>query len=225
MSFSSGTFSINTAGQPVVTGTTISSTAFNTLTADLATGLTTCVLKDGTQTTTAAVPFAAGITLSGSASNIATGSNYISYGGTDAGLSFDASNIATFSAAVNGTTATFSGTGSSVFRINGNLNINNSGAVRGTQDSTNAINLLNGTAPIGAAANIATLYAQSGEMWVMDAGGTATQISPHDPDTNEWIFNSKNPETGAHLRIDVEAILRKLNEHFGWDHVHEAKPK
>ena len=56
MSFSSGVFSINTAGQPVVTGTVISSTAFNALTADLATGLSTCVLKDGTQTMTANIP-------------------------------------------------------------------------------------------------------------------------------------------------------------------------
>ena len=37
----SGTFQINTSGQPVVTGTIISSTAFNSLTADLATGLAT----------------------------------------------------------------------------------------------------------------------------------------------------------------------------------------
>lgn len=56
MSFSNGTFSINSTGQPVVTGTVISSTAFNALTADLATGLSTCVLKDGTQTITANIP-------------------------------------------------------------------------------------------------------------------------------------------------------------------------
>src|SRR3990167_10938670 len=56
MSFSSGTFSINSAGQPVVTGTVISSTAFNALTADLATGLSTCILKDGTQTLTGNIP-------------------------------------------------------------------------------------------------------------------------------------------------------------------------
>lgn len=56
MSFSSGTFSINSAGQPVVTGTVISSTAFNALTADLATGLSTCLLKDGTQTVTGNIP-------------------------------------------------------------------------------------------------------------------------------------------------------------------------
>jgi len=56
MSFSSGTFSINTAGQPVITNTTISSSVFNALTQDLATGLSTCMLKDGTQTMTANIP-------------------------------------------------------------------------------------------------------------------------------------------------------------------------
>jgi hypothetical protein len=59
MSFNgSGTFQINTAGQPVVTGTVISSTAFNALTADLATGLSTCVTKDGQTNPTANLPMA-----------------------------------------------------------------------------------------------------------------------------------------------------------------------
>jgi len=49
----SGVFSINSAGQPVVTGTTISSSTFNALTADLATGLTTALTKDGQSTPTA----------------------------------------------------------------------------------------------------------------------------------------------------------------------------
>ena len=39
----SGTFNINTAGQPVVTGTVISSSTFNSLTADLGTGLSTAI--------------------------------------------------------------------------------------------------------------------------------------------------------------------------------------
>ena len=51
-----GTFNINTSGQPVVTGTTITSTAFNLLTADLATGLTTALTKDGQTTPTANIP-------------------------------------------------------------------------------------------------------------------------------------------------------------------------
>lgn len=56
MSYASGTFTINSTGQPVVTGQVISSTVFNAFTADIATGLSTCVLKDGTQTLTANIP-------------------------------------------------------------------------------------------------------------------------------------------------------------------------
>jgi hypothetical protein len=57
MSFNgSGVFNINTSGQPVVGGTTITATAFNALTADLATGLTTCLTKDGQTTATANIP-------------------------------------------------------------------------------------------------------------------------------------------------------------------------
>jgi len=57
MSFNgSGTFVINSAGQPVVTGTVISSTAFNALTADLATGLSTTITKNGQTTPTANLP-------------------------------------------------------------------------------------------------------------------------------------------------------------------------
>lgn len=51
-----GVFNINTAGQPVVAGTVISSTAFNALTADLANGLTNCITKDGQSTPTANIP-------------------------------------------------------------------------------------------------------------------------------------------------------------------------
>jgi hypothetical protein len=72
----SGTFQINTSGQPVVAGTVISATAFNALTADLATGLSTAITKDGQTTTTARIPFAAGIssTLTTDSSSISTGS-------------------------------------------------------------------------------------------------------------------------------------------------------
>lgn len=57
MSFNgSGTFVINSTGQPVAPNTVISSTAFNALTADLATGLSTCLTKDGQTTPTANIP-------------------------------------------------------------------------------------------------------------------------------------------------------------------------
>jgi hypothetical protein len=54
----SGTFVINSTGQPVVTNTVISSTAFNALTADLATGLSTALTKDGQTAVTANIPMA-----------------------------------------------------------------------------------------------------------------------------------------------------------------------
>jgi len=56
----SGTFTINTTGQPVVAGTVITASAFNSLTTDLATGLTTAITKDGQTTTTARIIFAQG---------------------------------------------------------------------------------------------------------------------------------------------------------------------
>ena len=72
----SGTFQINTSGQPVVTGTIISSTAFNSLTADLATGLSTAITKDGQTATTVRIPFAQGIssTLATDSTSTGTGS-------------------------------------------------------------------------------------------------------------------------------------------------------
>ncbi len=51
-----GVFLINTAGQPVIAGTVISSTAFNALTNDLANGLTNAITKDGQSTPTANIP-------------------------------------------------------------------------------------------------------------------------------------------------------------------------
>jgi len=72
----SGTFNINSTGQPVVAGTVISSSAFNALTTDLATGLTTAITKDGQTTTTARITFAQGVTSSlvTDSSSISTGS-------------------------------------------------------------------------------------------------------------------------------------------------------
>ena len=55
MSFSAGTYNLP-AGNPVVTGTVIASSWANTTLSDIATALSTCVLKDGTQTLTANIP-------------------------------------------------------------------------------------------------------------------------------------------------------------------------
>ena len=71
-----GTFLIDSSGQPVVNGTVASATVFNALTADLATGLSTCITKDGQTATTVRIPFANGInsTLVTDTTSAATGS-------------------------------------------------------------------------------------------------------------------------------------------------------
>jgi hypothetical protein len=58
MSFSSGTFSLYSPGNPVVEGTDIEADWANNTLNDIATGLSTCILKDGSQTVTANIPFA-----------------------------------------------------------------------------------------------------------------------------------------------------------------------
>lgn len=56
----SGTFNLYTPGNPVVTGTTISSTWANNTLSDIATGLSTAVTKNGQTTATAGIGFYAG---------------------------------------------------------------------------------------------------------------------------------------------------------------------
>ena len=67
----SGTYTL-TAGQPVVAGTDILDSTFNTLTADLATALSTCVTRDGQSPPTANLPMGS-FKLTGLAAGTANG--------------------------------------------------------------------------------------------------------------------------------------------------------
>jgi len=136
----SGTFQINSTGQPVVGGTIISSATFNALTADLATGLTTAITKDGQTTTTARILFAQGInsTLVTDASSVSTGSIFTAggvgiakklYVGTDANIAgtLGVTGVATFVAPPSATlsSCTVDGTDAVGFR---NIPINSKSA-------------------------------------------------------------------------------------------------
>ncbi len=95
------------------------------------------------------------------------------------------------------------------------------GADRATTEGDKQLVLFDGTAPVGTLANGVSFYSASGEANVMDAAGNATLLSPHDAETNEWIFRSKHTPTGKVLKIDVERLLKFVNDHFGLDAVHE----
>jgi len=92
---------------------------------------------------------------------------------------------------------------------------------RGTTKGTNALHIFNGTAPVGIMTNGISIYSTSGECFIMDSAGNATLQSPHDLVTNEWIFKSTNTVTGKTLRVDMERMMKALNDHFGWDFVTE----
>ena len=106
------------------------------------------------------------------------------------------------------------------FNSTGNFKIGGT-ADRATTEGTNQVVIFNGTAPVGTLANGCSFYATAGEMRVMDAAGNATLLSPHDKTTNEWIYDSAHTPTGKRLKINVEKLLRFVNEYFGLDCVHE----
>ncbi|HUT93896.1 MAG TPA: hypothetical protein VMY37_30815 [Thermoguttaceae bacterium] len=75
------------------------------------------------------------------------------------------------------------------------------------------------------ASNTAGLYAQdiggTVAMFAVDEAGNEQQLTPHDPNTGEWIFYSKNLRTGRVVRVRMERLLQRLNEMFGevdWFH-------
>jgi hypothetical protein len=52
------------------------------------------------------------------------------------------------------------------------------------------------------------------ELWVGDGSNNLTQISPHNAD-NEWEFFSKNVETGRVVRVNMEKMIKRLEEIHG----------
>lgn len=89
---------------------------------------------------------------------------------------------------------------------------------RATTEGTNKLDIFDGTAPIGTLANGISLYSTAGELRVMDAAGNATLLSPHDKDTNEWVYDCVDKD-GKRLRIKMEQMMKFLDEKFGTDFV------
>ena len=69
------------------------------------------------------------------------------------------------------------------------------------------------------------LYAEdvssSSELKVRDEAGNVTVLSPHDPETGEWIFYSVNTKTGKVLRVDMEKLVKFIDKKFGTNFVKE----
>lgn len=98
-------------------------------------------------------------------------------------------------------------------------------ATRSTTEGTNRLDIFNGTAPAGTLTNGISIYSSAGECYIMDAAGNATLQSPHDKETGEWIYFSRNTITGKVLRVDMERLMKAVNKKLGTDFVQEYSEK
>ena len=71
-------------------------------------------------------------------------------------------------------------------------------------------------------ANRASIYAKdvssSAELFVRDEAGNVTQISPHNTE-GEWIYYSENSITGKRFKVNMEKMIRRLEEITGEDFI------
>ena len=69
-------------------------------------------------------------------------------------------------------------------------------------------------------ANRASIYAKdvstSAELFVRDEAGNVTQISPHNTE-GEWTYYSENNITGKRFKVNMEKMIRRLEEITGED--------
>lgn len=63
--------------------------------------------------------------------------------------------------------------------------------------------------------NNVKLYANAGDLYVKDAANNVTQIGPHDTETGEWIFYSKNIKTGRTVRVNMEQLVKAVEKITG----------
>ena len=83
-----------------------------------------------------------------------------------------------------------------------------------------ALNCQNTVDPTGSPPllNHAHIYSKltggTAEVFVQDSDGNVTQISPHNPE-GEWHYFSRNTRTGKVVRVNMEKMIRKLEEITG----------
>ncbi len=56
----------------------------------------------------------------------------------------------------------------------------------------------------------AGIYTVGGELFALDQSGNSTQLSPHNAETGEWIFFSKNLKTGRVVKVNMEKLVKKI---------------
>ena len=105
----------------------------------------------------------------------------------------------------------------------GNVGIGTTNPGGGTTVGAAVLSIADGTAPSGGVTGQSSLYSSGGELYAFDSAGNSTLLSPHDLETNEWIFSSKNLTLGTELRVDMEKFVKYFNSNFGTGFVREFR--
>ena len=71
-----------------------------------------------------------------------------------------------------------------------------------------------GAAIVMGASQNARIYGKSDGVYVYD-GTAETKISPHDPETGEWIYYSRNVKTGKVVRVDMARLVKAVEKLTG----------
>ncbi len=61
----------------------------------------------------------------------------------------------------------------------------------------------------------ATQFGGQTRLYAQDGSGNATILSPHDPETGEWIYYSKNIKTGRTVRVNMEKLVKAVEKITG----------
>jgi hypothetical protein len=167
----SGTYNLP-AGNPVVTGTTISSSTTNTTNSDIATALTNCITRDGQSTPSANLPMNAK-KLTGLAAGTSAGDSVryeqvlLLAGGTMTGnLTLDAYTEKVATLATSGTIALNPSTGTTL-----------SCAAAGTVTFTDSLSSGQSISLLLTNGSTYTINWPAGTTWVTSAGNTAPTLS------------------------------------------------
>jgi len=59
------------------------------------------------------------------------------------------------------------------------------------------------------------IYSNAGRLYAQDSFGNQTILSPHDPETGEWVYYSKNIKTGKVVKVNMEKLVKAVEKLTG----------
>ncbi|MCK5602316.1 hypothetical protein KAR91_10615 [Candidatus Pacearchaeota archaeon] len=80
------------------------------------------------------------------------------------------------------------------------------------------------TTPATTAGFFAKDVSASLEMFAVDEADNVTQLSPHNPETGEWYYTSRNTRTKREVIVDLEGFFKHYDDVNGTSFFSESKP-